>query len=160
MSFTANVLNVMIASPSDVAEERKIVTDEIHRWNAANASSRQLVLLPLKWETHTTPQMGGHPQTIVDTQILDDADIVIAISGTRIGSPTEEHVSGTVEEIKRHVAAGRVHFSEVPVPPSSANAEQYASVLRFREECQNWSGDKTMRDRIKPSRIQPLSVGA
>lgn len=140
MSFQANVLKVMIASPGDVTEERAVVTEEIHRWNDAHATTRNLVVLPVKWETHSTPQMGGHPQTIIDHQILDDADILIAIFGTRIGTPTEEYVSGTVEEIKKHVAAGKtakVYFSDVPVPPSVLNPMQYASVQKFREECQS-----------------------
>lgn len=130
----------MIASPGDVTEERRAVTEEIHRWNDANASARKLVLLPIKWETHSTPQHGNHPQAIINRQLLDEADIVVAIFGTRIGTPTEEYASGTVEEIKKHVAAGKVakiYFSDVPVPPSSLNAEQYAQVREFRQECQS-----------------------
>ena len=130
----------MIASPGDVAEERKVVTEEIHRWNDANAFARKLVLLPVKWETHSTPQLGDHPQTIINRQLLEEADIVIGIFGTRVGTPTEEYVSGTVEEIKKHVAAGKtakIYFSDVPVPPSSLNPAQYASLQQFREECQS-----------------------
>jgi Domain of unknown function (DUF4062) len=140
MSFQANVLRVMIASPGDVAEERVAVTEEIHRWNDANAFARKLVLLPIKWETHSTPQQGDHPQAIINRQLLEDADIVVAIFGTRIGTRTEEYVSGTVEEIKKHVAAGKIakiYFSDVPVPPSSLNPEQYALVQEFRTECQS-----------------------
>lgn len=138
MAFLANILKVMIASPGDVPQERAVVTQEIHRWNDANASARQLVLLPVKWETHSTPQLGAPPQSIINRQLLDDADIVIGIFGTRVGTPTEEYVSGTVEEIKRHVAAGKtakVYFSDVPVPPSAVDAAQYALVQKFREEC-------------------------
>jgi hypothetical protein len=140
MSIRANVLKVMIASPGDIGEERNIVTDEIYRWNDANASARQLVLLPVKWETHSTPEMGQHPQAIINRQLLNEADIVIALFGTRIGTPTEEYISGTVEEIKKHVAAGKtakIYFSDVPVAPSAFDDAQYASVKKFREECQS-----------------------
>jgi hypothetical protein len=139
MTFQANVLRVMIASPGDVADERKGVTEEILRWNNANAFARKLVLLPVKWETHSTPQQGDHPQAIINRQLLDDADIMVAIFGTRIGTPTEGYISGTVEEIKKHVAAGKtakVYFSDVPVPPSSLDSEQYAQLQAFRKECQ------------------------
>lgn len=139
MTFQANALRVMIASPGDVTEERKAVTEEILRWNDANAFARKLVLLPVKWETHSTPQQGNHPQAIINRQLLDYADIMIAIFGTRIGTPTEAYISGTVEEIKTHVAAGKtakVYFSEVPVPPSSLDPEQYARLQTFRKECQ------------------------
>lgn len=130
----------MIASPGDVPKERAVVAEEVHRWNDANASTRQLILLPVRWETHSTPQLGDHPQNIINRQLLDDADIVIGIFGTRIGTPTAEYVSGTVEEIKKHVAAGKtakIYFSEVPVAPSAIDAEQYALVQRFRDECQS-----------------------
>src|ERR1017187_10161428 len=140
MGFEANVLRVMIASPGDVAEERRVVTEEIHRWNDANAFARRLVLLPVKWETHSTPQMGDDPQTIIDRQLLEEADIVVGIFGTRIGTPTEKYVSGAVEEIKKHVAAGKtakIYFSDVPVAPSSLDPTQYASLKQFREECQS-----------------------
>lgn len=137
MSFQANVLKVMIASPEDVAEERKIVTGAIYRWNDTNASVRQLVLLPIKWETHSTPQLGVPAHTVINRQLLDDADIVIGIFGPRIGTPTEEYISGTVEEIKKHVAAGKtakVYFSEVPIGQKRVDQNQYALIQKFREE--------------------------
>lgn len=142
MSFATNALRIMIASPGDVAEERKVVTEEILRWNDANAFARKLALLPVKWETHSTPQFGDHPQTIINRQLLDEVDIVVAIFGTRIGTPTEEYLSGTVEEIKKHVAAGKtakVYFSDVPVSPSSLDPDQYKLLQQFRQECESTS---------------------
>ena len=136
--FTANVLRVMIASPGDVKEEREIVTKEIYRWNDAHTSSRKLILQPVKWETHSTPQLGAPPQEVLNEQILDDTDVLIGVFGTRVGTPTEKCISGTVEEIKRHVAAGKtakVYFSDVPVSPSEVDPEQYKALQEFKEEC-------------------------
>jgi hypothetical protein len=137
MSFQANVFKVMIASPEDVAEEQKIVTGAIYRWNDTNASVRQLVLLPIRWETRGTTQIGASAQTAIHHQILDDADIVIGIFGPRIGTTTEESIRGTVEEIKKHVAAGKaakIYFSEMPRSQKRGDQNQYASVQKFREE--------------------------
>ncbi|MES2219439.1 MAG: hypothetical protein V4587_00545 [Acidobacteriota bacterium] len=142
MSFQANVLKVMIASPEEVSEERKIVTGAIYRWNDANASIRRLVLLPVKWETETTPPLGVPAQTVINRQLLDDADIVIGIFGTRTGTPTKEDIVGTVEEIKRHVAAGKtakVYFSDVRERTKNVEQNQYALVQKFRDEL-NGSG--------------------
>ena len=139
MTFQANVLRVMIASPSDVADERRIVTEAIHRWNDANALARKIALLPVKWETNSSPDMAGPPQTILNRQILEEADILVGIFGTRIGTPTAKHVSGSVEEIKEHVGAGKtamIYFSDVPVAPSSIDATQYAALHAFRAECE------------------------
>jgi hypothetical protein len=77
--FQAKVLKVMIASPGDVAVERNIITDELYRWNNSNAVSRELIVQPVKWETHSSPQMGPHPQTILNERLLLDADIVVGI---------------------------------------------------------------------------------
>jgi hypothetical protein len=138
MGFQANVLKVMIASPGDVAVERSIVTEELYRWNNANAVSRELILQPVKWETHRSPQLGAHPQTILNERLLLDADIVVGIFGTRIGTATTDFISGSVEEIKRHVAAGKLamlYFSHVPVNPNSIDQKQWAALQAFKEEC-------------------------
>lgn len=138
MGFQANVLKVMIASPVDVAVERSIVTDELYRWNNANAVSRELILQPVKWETHSSPQLGAHPQTILNERLLLDADIVVGIFGTRIGTATTDFISGSVEEIKRHVAAGKLamlYFSHVPVDPNAIDQKQWAALQAFKEEC-------------------------
>jgi hypothetical protein len=74
MGFQANVLKVMIASPGDVTVEREVVTQELYRWNNANAVSRELMLQPVKWETHGSPQMGAHPQKILNEHLLLDPD--------------------------------------------------------------------------------------
>ena len=142
MSFQANVLKVMIASAEDVAEERKIVTGAIYRWNDANASVRRLVLLPIKWETYSTPQIGVPAHAVINRQLLDDADIVIGLFGTRTGTPTKESISGTVEEIKKHVAAGKtakVYFAEVRGGQKNVDQNQYALIQKFQEEL-NGSG--------------------
>jgi hypothetical protein len=138
MGFQANVLKVMIASPGDVAVERSIVTEELYRWNNANAVSRELILQPVKWETHSSPQLGAHPQTILNERLLLDADIVVGIFGTRIGTATTDFISGSVEEIKRHVAAGKLamlYFSHVPVDPNSIDQKQWMALQAFKEEC-------------------------
>jgi hypothetical protein len=154
MSFKANVLKVMIASPEDVAEERKIVTGAIYRWNDANASIRRLVLLPIKWETENTLPVGVSAQTVINRQLLDDADIVIGIFDTRTGTPTKDDISGTVEEIKKHVAAGKtakVYFSEVRGGQKSVDQNRYALVQKFREEL-NGSGLSTIYENMQQFR--------
>lgn len=50
MSYKANVYNVMIASPSDVAKERTKVVEALAEWNRHNTAERKCVFLPLRWE--------------------------------------------------------------------------------------------------------------
>lgn len=138
MGFQANVLKVMIASPGDVQAERSIITDELYRWNNANAVTRELILQPVKWETHSSPQMGAPPQAILNDDLLLEADIVVGIFSTRIGTATDEYISGSVEEIKKHVAAGKLamlYFSYVPVDPNSIDQKQWTDLQAFKDEC-------------------------
>jgi hypothetical protein len=60
MSYKAEVYKVMIASPGDVNEERKIIREVLSEWNAVNSEMRKIVLLPVGWETHSAPEISGH----------------------------------------------------------------------------------------------------
>jgi len=118
MTFTATVVRVMIASPSDVGEARDAVEKALHDWNGTNACSRGVVLLPWRWERDAVPIQGGHPQALINAQGVDESDIVIGLFGSRLGSPTLAAVSGTVEEIGRAEAAGKpvhLYFSTAPL---------------------------------------------
>jgi hypothetical protein len=81
MPFPAKVFRVFIASPSDVSEEREIVVRAIQQWNNLNAAERQVVLLPLRWETHSAPEYGRRPQEIVNRQVVDNCDVLVGSSG-------------------------------------------------------------------------------
>lgn len=139
MSYKATVFKVMIASPSDVAAERGIVRDALSEWNIVHADSKKVVLLPIGWDTHAVPDMGGPPQEIINKQILRDCDLLVGVFWTRIGTPTDIYASGTVEEIEEHIKAGRpamLYFSSAPVVPESIDHDQYQRLQAFRKSCQ------------------------
>lgn len=82
------------------------------------------------------PLLGDHPQSIINEQGVDGADIVVALFGSRLGSPTREAVSGTVEEIERAVNSGKpVHpyFSTAPLP-HDVDTSQLDGLRQFRQE--------------------------
>ncbi len=142
MSYSAEVFNVMIASPSEVAPERTIIKDVIYEWNAVHSKSNNIVLLPVGWESHSSPEMGASPQTIINNQVLDKCDLLIGVFWTRVGTPTETHVSGSVEEIERHIASGKpamLYFSSKPVVPSNIAMKQYEELKQFKKSCQHRS---------------------
>jgi hypothetical protein len=140
MSYPATAFNVMIASPSDVPAERSIARDMIAEWNAVNASRKRMIPMPVSWESHSHPEMGDRPQAIINRQLLKECDLVIGIFWTRIGTPTAEFASGTVEEIEEHIESGKpamLYFSEAPVQPDSVDPDQYKALREFREECRS-----------------------
>jgi hypothetical protein len=140
MPFQATVYRVMIASPSDVPEERQLLRDVIGEWTAVHSVDKRAVLLPVAWESHAAPQMGDRPQAIINRQLLKDCDLLVAFFGTRIGSPSGAAVSGTVEEIDEHIQSGKpamIYFSRVAVRPDRLDPAQYAAVEEFKKRCQD-----------------------
>lgn len=138
MAFVAHVLRVMIASPSDVAEARDAVEAAIHEWNGANANGHQTVLLPWRWESDSVPMVGDHPQSLLNGQGVDTSDIVIALFWSRLGSPTPEAESGTVEEVERARTQGKpvhVYFSEAPLP-GDVDTDQLGRLRAYKDDLQ------------------------
>jgi len=139
MSYQADVFEVLICSPSDVEAERALVRNTLHEWNDVNSTTRNQVLLPLAWETHTYPDMGRPPQEVIDEQIVQRGDLLIGVFWTRIGTPTEEYASGSVEEIEKYIDAGKpvmLFFSSMPVVSGSVDQEQFDELQAFRESCE------------------------
>ncbi|MES2348828.1 MAG: hypothetical protein V4641_14800 [Pseudomonadota bacterium] len=157
MTYSAQVFRVLIASPSDVDEEREIAVRTIQEWNDLNSAERQLVLLPLRWETHSSPEYGKRPQEIINRQIVDHCDLVVGIFWTRIGSPTGIADSGTIEEIDRVAKSGKpvmLYFSRAKQDPESIDLAQLEKLREFKKNTypralvENYSGPIEFKDKL------------
>ena len=137
MPFRSETYRILIASPSDLSEERDAVTEAIHDWNAQHAVDEAVTLLPVKWETHSLPQSNVRPQSAINTQLVAECDILIGMFWTKLGTHTGVAASGTVEEIDQFVAAGKpalLYFSSRPINPAQINLEQLKMLRDFKEE--------------------------
>lgn len=123
---TAEVLNILIASPSDVASERDVVEKVILEWNASHFESMGVILHPIRWESHAYPASGDRPQAIINKQIVESGDILIGIFGYKLGTPTGAAQSGTIEEIEVFRKAEKyvaLYFSTADIPRSTDRAQ-------------------------------------
>ena len=137
MSFKSETYRVLIASPSDLSEEREVATEAVYEWNAQHAVAESIVLLPVKWETHAMPQTGMRTQEALNRQLVQDCDILIGMFWTKIGTNTGVAESGTVEEIDQFVAAGKpamLYFSSRPIDPNKIDIKQHRKLKSFRVE--------------------------
>jgi hypothetical protein len=135
MSFKAETYRVLIASPSDMAEERQAATDAINEWNVQHAAAESVVLLPVKWETHATPKSGVRPQQAINDQLVGRADILIGMFWTKLGTSTGVAESGTVEEIDQFVAAGKpalLYFSHRLIDPDKIDLKQTQKLRSYK----------------------------
>jgi len=134
--FDSRAYRVLIASPSDVEEEREIAVRVIQEWNDLYSYSRNVVLLPLRWETHTAPEYGTRPQEVINRAIVDQCDLLVGIFWTRIGTPTGTADSGTIEEITRVANAGKpvmLYFSKIGTDPDRLDLTQFARLKEFKD---------------------------
>jgi len=139
MPLRAIVYRILVDSPSDVKEEREVISQVIHAWNASNSFYRRVYLEAVLWETHATPEMGDRPQDILNRQLVNTCDMLIGFFWTRLGTPTGKSESGTVEEIEGFRKAEKpvlLYFSSAPVILKNVDAGQYRKLLDFKEDCQ------------------------
>jgi hypothetical protein len=140
--FTATVLNVLIATPGDTAEELDAITQSLIEWNRRRAESAGVVLIPRHWKADGVPVFHADgAQGAINAQIVDRADIVIAVFDSRLGQETLGAVSGTAHEIERTSAAGKpvhVYFSDEPVSrAAAANTSELKRLADFRKELES-----------------------
>src|SRR6266851_26086 len=136
MPLKTETYRVLIASPSDLSEERQAATEAVNEWNAQHAVAESVVLLPVKWETHATPQSGVRPQEAINTQLVRQCDILVGMFWTKIGGDTGVAESGTVEEIDLFVAAGKpalLYFSSRPIDPNKIDLKQHKKLRTFKQ---------------------------
>jgi hypothetical protein len=143
------VLQVFVASPSDVSEERVILDAVVAELNRTWAGTLGLTFEVLKWETHARPGFDVDPQAVVNSQIPDDYDVFIGILWSRLGTATGRAASGTVEEFERaysrFMATGSVpeimlYFKDAPISPSKIDATQFATLQEFRNSLSGKGG--------------------
>jgi hypothetical protein len=99
-----------------------------------------MLLLPVGWETDVAPEMGDHPQAIINQRLLQDADFLVGIFWTRLGTPTASYASGAVEEIETHLAAGKpamLYFSAAPAALDALDPDQHRALKAFKDACRS-----------------------
>jgi len=152
MAYDSRTYRILIASPSDVDAERDIAVRVIQEWNDLYSYSRNVVLLPLRWETHTAPEYGTRPQEVINRAIVDNCDLLPGIFWTRVGTPTGAADSGTLEEIERVAKAGKpvmLYFSKVGMDPEGIDVAQWQRLKAFKEQTYSNALTETFKSQIE-----------
>jgi hypothetical protein len=136
--FDAHVIEVAISTPSDTDEEVEAIRKSLHALNISRGKRYGAVVLPYHWKTDAVPRMSAEgAQGVINKQLIDKADIVVALFDSRLGQATEDAVSGTADEIERSTEAGKhVHtwFSEEPIDRRAVDPEELARLAKYRKE--------------------------
>ena len=141
VSFTANIFEVFIASPGDLAAERAAVTSAIEIWNRKHAAAEHAAFVPVRWEWAVALQGAGGQDQINEQQVRS-SDVVLALFKDRLGLATEHYPSGTAEEIALGVELGKTVSILLASHEDVIPREQAAEVARLdeymRDMYKNW----------------------
>lgn len=126
---------VLIASPSDTADERIAVSEALADWNVIRGRRQSAALLGWRFEKHAVPRIGGRAQEVINEQAVSKADAVVAFFDSKLGTNTGVDVSGTAEEINKAADAGKpvhVYFSREDLA-RDVDTEQLQALKEFQE---------------------------
>ena len=129
----------LLISPGDVQDERAALTDTVAQWNAQIGNALGAKVELVKWETHSAPEMSGEPQTVLNQQIVDHCDFGVAVFWYRLGTPTNNYASGSIEEINRIGESGKrllVYFCSRAIPQDALTTDQYQKLQETKKELQ------------------------
>lgn len=135
MPYNATVYQVLLSSPSDLPPHHKeIINNAMQMWNATTGRMSKIHFAATDWRTGVNPTFGIHPQEAINDAIVDSSDLSIVVFTGKLGTPTENFDSGTVEEIERMYTAGKQVAVFVNRISSSANGiDQARDRLRLEE---------------------------
>jgi hypothetical protein len=90
------------------------------------------------WESASVPELGKHPQHILNERIIADSDLLVAIFWSKLGTPTPTASSGTAEEIREFISkkgAARVmlYFCTRDLP-HNIDAAGLVKLREFKEQ--------------------------
>jgi hypothetical protein len=135
-------LRIFLASPSDIQEERNIVSIVVGELQRTIGDMLQVDLELVRWETHTWPDVGDDAQDVINREI-SDYDVLVGIMWKRFGTPTKRAQSGTGEEFERAYEYFRAYnrpkimfyFRTTPFyTKDSKEWSQFGKVIRFRKK--------------------------
>jgi hypothetical protein len=156
VKLDVTMLDVLIASPGDASSGRDTAERALHDWNDHRSETEGIILRPRLWEVASVPIQGrGDAQSVINSQLVDESDIVIAIFYGRLGTATPRDISGTAEEVNRSVAAGKlVHllFAEKDLP-HNADLEQVKALRDFKSKVQDQGLIRSFKNEAELSRL-------
>jgi hypothetical protein len=139
MHANLSLIKLAFCGPSDVSKESEMAKAIVTEWNLQHGEARGFWLKHQHWSTDSHPDMSERAQGVINRQMVDGSDIIVAIFWSRFGTATGVANSGTEEEIRRGIQLGRkvmVYFSDLEPLPSNADKVQVEKLWAFRRELQ------------------------
>lgn len=135
-----SLVKLTFCGPSDVAKEIAIAQLVVTDWNTQHGEASGFWVKHQHWSTDSHPDLSDRPQGIINRQVIDNSDIIVAVFWSRFGTSTGVADSGTEEEIRRSMklqSKVMVYFSDLEPIPAKADKGQLERLWNFRQELQS-----------------------
>ena len=131
--------DVLISCPSDIENRGFINTikDIVYNFNTNYGFKIGVSIRILYWKDSSYPEYGDTPQDIINRQIVDNADAVIAVFGNVFGTATSRYGSGTEEEIEKMISSGKqifLYFQNKSTETNNLILEEVQKVRDFKKK--------------------------
>lgn len=107
MPINAHIFRIFVASSGDLKQEREIIKNLVQEWNYIFGYRNQMYLEPVLFESHIWYDSNQKAQELINSELVDSCDMMIALFWKRIGTKTENAIGGTVEEIEKFSRDGK-----------------------------------------------------
>lgn len=138
MPKTIQSYSMLISCPSDVLEFLPQIEEAVASFNRGYGKQRSIQISTSHWtkNSYSDLEKGKSGQDKLNSQIVDESDMMVGIFWTKFGTPTDRYGSGTEEEIERMLNSGKkvmLFFLDKPISPSKIDTDQLSRVMQFRE---------------------------
>lgn len=142
MPKTVVTYSLLMSCPSDVQGALEHIEKAVSSFNRGFGQSNGIRIDTRHWskDAYANIVKGKSAQDELNDQIVDDADMVVAVFWSRFGSPTKTYGSGTEEEIERMLDNGKpvmLYFIDRPLPMSLIDGEQITRIQEFKKRHQS-----------------------
>lgn len=129
------IIKVVFCGPGDVAKELDIAAEVVNEWNRDHFDSLNCGLKLLNWKSDAAPSMAERGQAVINRELIDSAELIVAVFWRRFGTPTGMHDSGTAEEVIRAMSRDKpvmLYFSDIEAPMLVEDPAQTEKLQDFR----------------------------
>lgn len=143
---------VLLSAPGDAAHECEVADDELQKINRTHSGETGIEFYPMDWRRDSRADSGDEPQKLLNRQIVEDSDIILAIFRERFGTPTSQYGSGTEEEIMLGLEMGKtvlVYFWEPSIGFVPKDAAQFSKISDLKKRLQDKTVYKSFVDDAK-----------
>jgi CheY-like chemotaxis protein len=129
--------DLLVSCPSDIQQFVPLLEATIWDFSRHWGRNNDVVVRMMHWQSDSFSHFGGHPQELLNDQIVDSCDLAVAVFWTRFGTATQEYGSGTEEEIEQILGSRRQlfpYFMDKPLAPSQIDSDEYKRVMAFRSK--------------------------